>query len=140
MPLNWFYLDRICQPGIQLNYYFSDVPQQPRTLAEAWSKTLEKWTLLSQGYWVYSDTLTEGLCNRYRFIETHERGRLYESCHGCPVYEVSNVPGCRHTPYVEYQALLHTQPAQWAKLIRAARRHYDFLKWIHKLTVNGGLQ
>lgn len=62
------------------------------TIKEAWSKTIEKWSLIVNGYTNTNDLSSCGLCNLF----------FHYGCITCPVYETTLKTTCKLTPYTKW--------------------------------------
>ncbi len=84
------------------------------TIRSAWTKTLQKWTIICAGYSPTHDISTCGLCDLFR----------KEFCQGCPIMEVTKQVCCCDTPF----ELSRNEPSL------RARVELNFLKLVKKVT------
>jgi hypothetical protein len=82
-----------------------------KTLNQAWSKTLEKWDRIMEGFRSLSDAGTCGLCDIY----------LAGLCPKCPIQKITGRAHCNGTPY-EIIAKLREDEANFLKAVYLATR------------------
>lgn len=95
---------------------------KPKTLKQAWDKTLEKWRLLSRGFIISEDQIMScGLCQLY-----------FSTCYRCPIYSITGEEACENTPFRFKNGTETTSPQ------KAAIIELNFLIAVKKATQRKG--